>query len=146
MLNVQDKKMLDELYQGIHMGKQALIEYMEKLDSVEIKTGFQDYINEYATMQMRVEDIYSKNNEEIPNPKMMADVGLWSTVQMYTLTDKRDSHVVEKVIEGTYKGNVMLMKLLNSYPDAAEDIRRLTKDVIDDGEKFVYAFEKHMKK
>lgn len=145
-MNSQDKQMLTELYQGIHMGKQALIEYMEKLDSCEIKTGFQDYISEYEKLQMRAEDIFSENNAQIPQNSMMADAGLWSTVQMYTLTDKRDSHVVEKVIEGTNKGNVQLMKLLNTYPDASSEIKRLTKDVIDDGEKFVYAFEKYLKK
>lgn len=109
---------LNKIYQNAQMGSNSITYVSEKTNDTKLLGQLQNQLQEYNEIASEAaEKIFE--NDKIPKEKgPMAQVGLWSSVQMNTLVDKTSTHIAEMMMQGSTMGIIDMAKALRKYSNA----------------------------
>lgn len=109
---------LNKIYQNAQMGSNSITYVSEKTNDTKLLSQLQIQLQEYNEIASEAADALLKN-DKIPKEKgPMAQVGLWSSVQMNTLVDKTSDHIAEIMMQGSTMGIIDMAKALRKYSNA----------------------------
>ncbi len=129
--------MLNKIYSDAQMGSNSITYVSEKTEDTKLLKELQHELAQYNEIAASASEKLLERNK-IPKDKgTMAQVGLWSSVQMNTLVDKSTSHIAEMMMQGNAMGVI----------DMAKTLRKTTsRDAIQLGEKLIQTEEENFQK
>ena len=122
---------LDELNKGACMGMDAIHFILDKVEDKEFKESMEVQYNKYKDISRRINEVYSKYNEEdTPHEtNAMNKAMTWYQVEMKTMMDHTDSKIAELLLQGTNMGIIEGRKLLNNK-EVDKEVKDLTQEYV----------------
>lgn len=110
-------KMLKEVYQSSKTAMDAISMLMSKTDSAEFRESLKAQLDEYHDIaDQAVMQLYGYR--ELPEDMdVFTKLGLWSSVQMNTVTNKNVDHMAEIMISGSTMGIIDMTRFVRSDKD-----------------------------
>lgn len=125
-----NKEFLNKIYQNAQMGSNSITYVCEKTEDTNLLTQLRIQLQEYNEIASEAANALLEN-DNIPKEKgPMAQVGLWSSVQMNTLVDKTSSHIAEMMMQGNSMGVIDMAKALRKYKNADKETVALGEKLI----------------
>ena len=136
---------LDELNKGACMGMDAIHFILDKVENKEFKESLDIQYNKYKDISRRINEVYSKYNEEdTPHEtNAMNKAMTWSQVEMKTMMDHSDSKIAELLLQGTNMGIIEGRKLLNNK-EVDKEVKDLTQEYVTMQEDSVENLKKYL--
>ena len=136
---------LDELNKGACMGMDAIHFILDKVENNEFKESLDIQYNKYKDISRRINEVYSKYNEEdTPHEtNAMNKAMTWSQVEMKTMMDHSDSKIAELLLQGTNMGIIEGRKLLNNK-EVDKEVKDLTQEYVTMQEDSVENLKKYL--
>ncbi|MDD4350908.1 MAG: hypothetical protein PHP83_01845 [Clostridia bacterium] len=140
-----DVKLLTKIFQNAKLGSQSIEELLEKVKDEGFKTivskqqSNYDFIAKECEMLAKSVDVNLKDNCLLTKTKQATMVGL------STLLDQTTRHLAEMMIQGCTMGIIDIIKNLNDYHCADEEILKLGKQLQTMQEKYVEDLTKYLK-
>lgn len=136
---------LDELNKGACMGMDAIHFILDKVEDKEFKESMEVQYNKYKDISRRINEVYSKYNEEdTPHEtNAMNKAMTWYQVEMKTMMDHTDSKIAELLLQGTNMGIIEGRKLLNNK-EVDKEVKDLTQEYVTMQEDSVENLKKYL--
>jgi hypothetical protein len=121
---------LNEVYKNSQAGSESISYLKEKVDDKQLLLELQNELTEYQNIQQRVTKLMA-NYKAVPKEQTpMAQMGMWTGVQMNTLLDKSPDKIAEMMIEGATMGIVDMTRSLKEHREVPEEARKIGSDLI----------------
>lgn len=111
---------LKEIYQSSKTAMDAIGVLIPKAHTTEFRSSLEQQLQEYhniadeAAMQLH-------GFQELPDDtSVFTKLGMWSAVQMNTITNQSTDHMAEIMINGSTMGIIDMTKYLKSHSDISE--------------------------
>lgn len=110
-------KMLKEIYQSAKTAMDAISLLMSRTDSPQFRAVLKNQLDEYHDIaDQSVMQLYGYR--ELPDDSgVFSKLGLWSSVQMNTVTNKNVDHMAEIMISGSTMGIIDMTRFVHSDKD-----------------------------
>ena len=106
---------LNEINKGCHMGMDSINFILDKVRERNFRKELLREYKEYETISKRIENIYSKYENDNPDEtNTMNKVMIWTGIEMKTITDESTSKLAELMLEGVNMGVTEGRKILNN--------------------------------
>lgn len=129
--NDQEVNVLDELYKGACMGRDAIDFILDKVEDEDLVKELNNQYKKYKEILLKISKIYPKYSEDEPHKtSTMNKVMTWYGIEMKTLTNKSTSKIAELLLEGTNMGIIEGRKLLN-HKETDKEINSLVEEFVD---------------
>lgn len=129
-MTTDNREFLNKIYQNAQMGSNSITYVSEKTDDTKLLSQLQIQLQEYNEIASEAANALLEN-DNIPKEKgPLAQVGLWSSVQMNTLVDKSASHIAEMMMQGNSMGVIDMAKALRKYKNAEKETIALGEKLI----------------
>ena len=136
---------LDELNKGACMGMDAIHFILDKVEDKQFKESMEVQYNKYKDISRRINEVYSKYNEEdTPHEtNAMNKAMTWYGIEMKTMMDHSDSKIAELLLQGTNMGIIEGRKLLNNK-EVDKEVKDLMQEYITMQEDSVENLKKYL--
>ncbi len=133
---MQNKKLnnlevLNKIYENAQMGTNSITYVSEKTDDTELLKELQNELQQYNEVSAEASQKILELNEIPKETGPMAQVGLWSSVQMNTLMDKSTSHIAEMMMQGNAMGVIDMAKTIKNAENKSTDAEQLAQKLIE---------------
>ena len=133
---MQNKKLnnleiLNKIYENAQMGSNSITYVSEKTDDTELLKELQNELTQYNEVSSEASQKILELNEIPKESGPMAQVGLWSSVQMNTLMDKSTSHIAEMMMQGNAMGVIDMAKTIKNAENKSADAEQLAQKLIE---------------
>ncbi len=129
---VMDKNetLLNELYKNTTMGKDSLVNLMDKASDPEMRAEMTREIERYEEYANRASALLAERGLKPEEPGMMAKAGSKIGMAFNTMLDTTTSHIAEMMINGATMGIINIEKQFNENEPTGE-ARKLAEEVLD---------------
>lgn len=128
--NNRQIEFLNKIYDNSTMGEESISILSEKVEDSQMLSELQFQHKEYSKITNDVVNALAKK-KSIPKEKSpISQVGLWSGIQINTLTDKSNDKIAEMMIQGSTMGIIDIKRTLNQYPDANQSYKQIGENLI----------------
>lgn len=136
---------LDELNKGACMGMDAIHFILDKVEDKQFKESMEVQYNKYKDISRRINEVYSKYNEEdTPHEtNAMNKAMTWYGIEMKTMMDHSDSKIAELLLQGTNMGIIEGRKLLNNK-EVDKEVKDLMQEYVTMQEDSVENLKKYL--
>lgn len=129
--NRNEIDVLNELYKGTCMGRDAIHFIFDKVKEQAVKEELEKQYNKYKTISDKICRLYPEYSSEKPqDPNVMNKVMSWYGIELKTLMDQSTTKIAEMLIQGTNMGIIEGRKLLN-HKDTDENVKKLIQEYVD---------------
>ncbi len=128
--NSKNTEFLNKLYKNAQAGSESISYLKDKIDDKELLADLQYQQSEYWNIQNRVTEELSKLGEVPKEQSAMAQMGMWTGVQMNTLLDKSPDKIAEMMMQGSTMGIIDMVRTIKEYPDAPPSAQKISEDLI----------------
>lgn len=123
-------KVLKEIYQSAKTAMDAISVLIPKAQASDFRTSLENQLEEYhniadeATMQLH-------GFRELPDDvSVFTKLGMWSAVQMNTITNQNTDHMAEIMINGSTMGIIDMTKYMKNNHDISPYVTDLASRLI----------------
>ncbi len=137
---------LEALHKNVTMGKQSLMEIMQKVEHDKLKAELTKQLNEYAELCEEIAELLKVHGVEAKAESLINKISAKMSTTMNTLTDSTSEHIAQLVIEGTTMGITDTIRLIreNENGGCSEDALTLAKEIASAQEKMVERTKKYL--
>lgn len=121
---------LNKIYENATMGGESVSMLSEKVEDKDVLLELQRQHSEYTKIAGDTVQALAQENAIPKEQSPISKMGLWSGVQMNTLTDRSNDKIAEMMIQGSTMGIIDLSRLMREYSDIPEDYRKIGQDLI----------------
>ena len=121
---------LNKIYENATMGGESVSMLVEKVKDKDVLLELQRQHSEYTKIAGDTVKALSKEKAIPKEQSPISKIGLWSGVQMNTLTDRSNDKIAEMMIQGSTMGIIDLSRLMKEYSDISEDYRKIGQELI----------------
>lgn len=121
---------LNKVYENSTMGEESITMLSEKVEDTEMLTEMQYQHQEYSKITNNTVSALSKEKALPKDKNPLAQMGLWSGVQMNTMTDRSTDKIAEIMIEGSTMGIIDMARTLKQYPDIEPEYKAIGESLI----------------
>ena len=126
-----NKEFLNKIYQNAQMGVNSITYVSEKTEDNKLLGQLRHQLQQYNEIAAEAANALLQN-EDFPKEKgPLAQVGLWSSVQINTLIDKSADHIAEMMMQGSSMGIIDMSKALRKYKNAEKETIALGEKLIE---------------
>ncbi len=118
---------LQDIYKSAQTGSQSVEDVLDQVVNPGLKEDLMQHRTEYKRISDEAEKCLEKLGARVKEPGMMSKLGMKMGVEMETMWDTTASHIAEIMINGSNMGIINITKIMNGYPNAAPDTRRLSE-------------------
>ena len=126
----KNETLLNELYKNTTMGKDSLINLMDKASDPEMRAEMTREIERYEEYANRASDLLAERGLKPEEPGMMAKAGSKIGMAFNTMLDTTTSHIAEMMINGATMGIINIEKQFNENNPTGE-ARKLAEEILD---------------
>ncbi len=128
--NNRDVEFLNRIYQNAQMGGNSIQMVSEKVDEAGLLGDLRTQHEQYSSIASKATAELAKLQNLPKEKNPMAQVGLWSGVQMNTMVDKTPDHIAEMMIQGSMMGVIDMSRSLKRYTDTSQSVKDLGTNLI----------------
>lgn len=110
-------KMLKEIYRSSKTAMDAISILLSKTDSPEFRESLQNQLDSYRDIAEQAVMQLSGFRELPDDSDVFSKLGLWSAVQINTVTNKNVDHMAEIMISGSTMGIIDMTRFVHSDKD-----------------------------
>lgn len=126
----KNETLLNEIYKNVTMGKDALVDLMDKASDSEMRAEMTREIERYEEYANRASSLLAERGLKPAEPGMMAKAGSKIGMAFNTMLDTTTSHIAEMMINGATMGIINIEKQFNENQPAGE-ARKLAEEILD---------------
>ncbi len=135
---------LNETYKNSKAGSESISYLKEKVEDKQLLQELQKELTEYQDIQRRVTEEMSKVGAVPKEQSPMAQMGMWTGVQMNTLLDKSPDKIAEMMIEGATMGIVDMTRNLKEHREVPEESRKIGSDLLAIEERTIQKMKRYL--
>ncbi len=144
MITQENNNLLNEVYRAAKMGQHAINAVLPKVTNIQLRDKIESQYDAYSRIATKSGRMLRSNNAEPEKTSLMQRIGLWSSVQMNTLTDNSTSHIAEMMIQGSTMGITDMTKKLSELDEADAGARELAEEYIGCEQKHIESMKKYL--
>lgn len=131
-MNAQSRsaEFLNKVIDNAVMGAEAVKMLFDKVEDDKMAAELKREYECYGEHTKRAIEELDKENLEPEKQSKMAKLGLWSGIQLNTLTTRSNDKLAEIMIQGSIMGVIDLSRLLKEYSEIPEGYRDCAVDLI----------------
>lgn len=129
-MKTQDKKVLNEIYQGCEMGIDALNQIFPKINDGKLLSELNAHQKDLKELKEEICQYGSMHNEELEEESVWKEWMLKWMTKWNLLMDGTTSHIAEMLIQGGDMGVITARKLLNESNTLDKEVEALVKKFI----------------
>ena len=126
----KNETLLNELYKNTTMGKDSLVNLMDKATNSEMRAEMTREIERYEEYANRASALLAERGLKPEEPGMMAKAGSKIGMAFNTMLDTTTSHIAEMMINGATMGIINIEKQFNENEPTGE-ARKLAEEILD---------------
>lgn len=107
--------LLNELYQNLKMGADAIVNILPKVRDADLKQELTAQLNRYEEFAKEIGDQITEEGGTPKEEGMMAKLSAKAGMAMNTMMDSSSSHIAQMMIEGATMGITENTKLIRQY-------------------------------
>ena len=143
-MDINDFKVLNEIYKGNKMGMDVITYLEDKIKENEFKIEVNREYNDYKQVSERIEKLMNKNNGKLEDTPTKDKVIGWTSVKMNTMVDDTTSHLSEMLIQGTVMGVVKGVRLSNKNSSLSKEVKEVVDKFIKTSEDNIQILKKYL--
>lgn len=121
---------LNKIYENATMGGESVSMLSEKVEDKEVLLELERQHSEYNKIAGDTVQALAQEKAVPKQQSPLAKMGVWSGVQLNTLTDRSNDKIAQMMIEGSTMGIIDLSRLMKEYSDIPEDYRKIAQKLI----------------
>lgn len=121
---------LNKVYENATMGGESISMLSEKVEDRDVLLELQRQHSEYTKIAGDTVQALAQEKAVPKKQSAISKMGLWSGVQMNTLTDRSSDKIAEMMIQGSTMGIIDLSRLMKEYSDIPDDYRKIAENLI----------------
>lgn len=133
----KDDFLLNEIYRNVRMATWAIDNIYEEIENEGLKNLVKKQNDVYEEITHRCENLSEKFNIELIDINPIEKGMSWMGIKMGTLTNKKTSHIAEKLIQGTTMGITQIISSVAKSESSNEEMRNLANDLKRNEEVFI---------
>ena len=118
-------QLLQDVVRNARTGQDAVKHLMQKAEEGRMRDELIREREDYAVTRRESEQALADAGGRAEPVGPMAKAGMWTGLEMQTLTDRSNAHIAEIVIQGATMGVIEMTKALNTYTGADDEARSL---------------------
>ena len=128
-------KLLKECDAGVQMGVSSINDVLDYVHSESLKSFLAESKSKHNEVAEQIKNQLLKYNADGKAPNPMAKSMSWMKTNVKLSMDESDATVADLITDGCNMGVKSLNRYLNQYTNAEEEVKELTKRLIDLEEK-----------
>ena len=128
-------KLLKECDAGVQMGVSSINDVLDYVHSESLKSFLAESKSKHNEVAEQIKNELLKYNTDGKAPNPMAKSMSWIKTNVKLSMDESDATVADLITDGCNMGVKSLNRYLNQYTNATEEVKELTKRLIDLEEK-----------
>lgn len=137
MENVNDFKLLDEVYKNVRMASYAIDCLIEKIENSKLEDLLRKQNKFYLDKTKQLNKLSKKLNHIPKDISIYLKTSSFVAIKMKTLMNNDTPKFAEMLIQGTTMGITDTLKSKGEYPSKNEEIIQIVDDVVRNEEVFV---------
>ena len=131
-MNAQSRsaEFLNKALENSVMGAEAVKMLFEKVEDEKMMSELKRQYEEYGKHTKAVIEALDCEGLEPDKQSSLSKLGLWSGIQLNTLTSRSNDKLAEIMIQGSIMGVIDLTRLLKEYSEIPDGYRKLAEDLI----------------
>lgn len=121
---------LNKVIDNAVMGAEAVKMLFEKIEDDKMASELKREYECYGEHTKRAVQALGSEGLEPEKQSKMAKLGLWSGIQLNTLTERSNDKIAEIMIQGSIMGVIDLSRLLKEYSEIPDGYRECAVDLI----------------
>ncbi len=121
---------LNKVYENATMGGESISMLSEKAEDKDVLLELQRQHNEYTKIAGDTVQALAQEKAVPKKQSAISKMGLWSGVQMNTLTDRSSDKIAEMMIQGSTMGIIDLSRLMKEYSDIPDNYKKIAENLI----------------
>ena len=121
---------LNKVYENAVMGEEAVNMVSDKVEDEALIKELERQSGEYKRLAHEAHTALTAIEEEPDRQSPLSKLGLWSGIQLNTLTDRSSDKIAEIMIQGGIMGVIDITRLLKEYPSVSEEYRHTAEQLI----------------
>lgn len=126
----KSEELLRELYKNVTMGKDSIINLMDKVSDKKMRSEMTTELDRYREFAGIVTEKLGEAGLKPEEPSAMAKFGSKAGMAFNTMLDVSTSHIAEMMINGATMGIINIEKQLNDGGYSAE-ARKVANEILD---------------
>lgn len=114
---------LNAVYQNIKTAVQSIDDLLPKVKDDNLKKELASQQDKYLALQKECEVLaQAEKLEKIKDNNWLEKAGLWSSINLSTLTNKTTRHIAEMMLFGTFMGYITCVKDLSDHRNISKEV------------------------
>ncbi len=144
MITKENNDLLSEIYRATKMGQYAIHAVLPKVANPKLRAKIESQGDAYGRIAAKSNRMLEENDREPQKTTLLQRMGIWSSVQMNTMTDNSSTHIAEMMIQGSNMGITDITKKLNDLANADAGARELAEEYLHCEEKHIASMKKYL--
>ncbi len=128
--DVRYEEFLNKIYENAHMASEAIDMLLPKVENEDLSNELNEEKAEYGKFCDGCIKLLEESGKKPKPQSPLSKLGLWSGIQLNTLTDRSDDKIAEIMIQGNDMGVVDITRLLNEYDNLEEKYKNLAESLV----------------
>ena len=128
--DVRYEEFLNKIYEKAHMASEAIDMLLPKVENEDLSNELNEEKAEYGKFCDGCIKLLEESGKKPKPQNPLSKLGLWSGIQLNTLTDRSDDKIAEIMIQGNDMGVVDITRLLNEYDNLEEKYKNLAESLV----------------
>ena len=137
-------KLLRECNAGIKMGVRSLDEVMDHVKDCRLREILLQSKNTHEMLGNETHGYLNQYHDQGKEPTPVAKMMSWMKTNVMLTGEDSDRIVADVLTDGCNMGTKSLYKYLHQYPAAQNEVKELTKDVIQAEEKLIKELREYL--
>ena len=133
----KDDFLLNEIYRNVRMATWAIDNIFSEIENEELQKLVKKQNDVYEEITHKCEELSVKYNIDLIDINPIEKGMSWMGIKMGTLTNKKTSHIAEKLIQGTTMGITQMITTVAESKSNNEEIRSVANDLKRNEEVFI---------
>lgn len=131
-MNAQSRsaEFLNKALENSVMGAEAVKMLFEKVEDEKMMSELKRQYEEYGKHTKAIIEALDSEGLEPDKQGALSKLGLWSGIQLNTLTSRSNDKLAEIMIQGSIMGVIDLTRLLKEYPEIPDGYRKCAENLI----------------
>ena len=128
--DVRYEEFLNKIYENAHMASEAIDMLLSKVENEDLSNELNEEKAEYGKFCDGCIKLLEESGKKPKPQNPLSKLGLWSGIQLNTLTDRSDDKIAEIMIQGNDMGVVDITRLVNEYDNLEEKYKNLAESLV----------------
>lgn len=136
-MNINTIQLLKECSSGCQMAQKSVKHVRQYTSDEKLNELLEAYGEKHSAVESEIADLLRQYDKQEEEPKKMAAVSAWMSVEMKMLVHQDNHQVAKIMMDGCNMGIQSVSGYINKYDDASEESKKIAQKLIAIEEEFM---------